>query len=158
MNNSATSDGAIKIIVRSITFIVLIPITFILLLVHASLGTVIYLWLVLRFIIVYTFSVVKSAYLNKDISNEYLSLIESLVYNYLRLYVHIIRIPLAVWRTPENIRFEIDTILSREKELLMKNLWLNVLVLFLIISSLVLWTFGLYDKFFSIFYPNDPFR
>src|SRR5258705_12868395 len=123
MSNIAANESTIKVIVKSITFVLLIPITFVLLVLHATLGTIIYLWLVLRFLIVYTFSVIKSAYLNKDVSNAYLSLIESLVYNYLRLYRHISRIPLAVWRTPENIRFEIGSILSREKTLLLKNLW-----------------------------------
>ena len=158
MNKTPSHESIIRIIVKSITFIFLIPITFLLLLLHATIGTVIYLWLVLRFLIVYTFSVIKSAYLNKDVSNEYLSLIESLIYNYLRLYRYIFRIPLAVWRTPENIKFEIETILSREKTLLMKNLWLNVLILFLIIASLTMWIFGFYDKIFSLFHSNDPFR
>lgn len=158
MSNATANGGLIKLIVKSITFILLIPITFFLLLAHLTIGTVIYLWLVLRFLIVYTFSVIKSAYLNKDVSNAYLSLIESLVYNYLRLYRYIIRIPLAVWKTPENIKFEIESILSREKKLLEKNLWLNVLILFLIICSLVLWIFGIYDKVFSLFNSNNPFK
>jgi len=151
MNNLSNNEGAIRVIVKSVTFVLLIPITLILLLLHATVGTIIYLWLVIRFIIVYTFSVIKSAYLNKDISNEYLALIESLIHNYLRLYRYIIRIPLAVWRPAQNIRFEIETILSREKKLLTENLFLNVLILFLIIASLVLWVFGLFDKFFSLF-------
>ena len=151
MDEVVKNGNIIRLIVKSVTFILLIPITFLLLLLHFTLGTIIYFWLVLRFLIVYTFAVIKSAYLNKDVSNEYLSLIESLVYNYLRLYRYIARIPLAVWRAPENIRFEIESILSREIELLKANMALNIIIIFSITTSLVFWVFGLFGKLFSLF-------
>ncbi len=151
MEDIAKPESIIKKIVKSITFLLLIPITLFILLIHLTFGTIIYLWLVIRFLIVYTFSVIKSAYLNKDVSNDYLLLIESLIHNYLNLYRHIIRIPLAVWRNPENIRFEIESILSREKELMSKNIFLNLTILFLIILSLIFWILGVIGKIISFF-------
>jgi hypothetical protein len=146
MSNYYSGETIIKATVKSITFILLLPVTLILLILHFTFGTIIYLWLVLRFIIVYTFSIIRSAYLNKDVSNEYLILIETLIKNYLSLYKNIIRIPLAVWKTPGNIKFEIENILTREKELFFQNLWLNVLILFFITFSLIMWFFGISSK------------
>lgn len=135
-------DSIIKKVVRAITTALLIPVTFILLVLYFFLGTIIYLWLVVRFIIVYAFAVIKSAYLNKDVSNDYLNLIESLLLNYAKMYYHICRIPFAVWKDPVQIKFEIETILSRERTLLSKNLLLNIIIIFSITLSLV-WSFGL---------------
>jgi hypothetical protein len=150
MDVPVSNASVIKIIVKTITFILLLPITLIILLLHATLGSIIYMWLVFRFLIVYTFSVIRSAYLKRDVSNSYLVLIESLIYNYLRLYLHIARIPLAVWKSPENLKFEIEAILTREKMLLNDKLWLNVLILFLIILSLVFWFFGIFDLAYDL--------